>query len=243
MNRRATGGRAGSKRGERGQEMLEFTLVTWLLLVPMFLGMITLGLNLVRSNQVTFITGDMATMYIQGQDFSTYAMQNMAARLATGLNLQIGSSFSGNNATNTSTTTGSVIVTMTKLLYVGTVSQATCLSVGSSTSGNCKNHDSFVYLQRIAFGNGSLATAPTSIAGTPSSSIVINSSGTVSNYLTDINAQIPASADTAMDNLWSPGSANGLQDGQTIYLVETYFESTGFSFGNGTKGVYAKYFY
>jgi hypothetical protein len=229
-----------NRRGERGQEMLEFTLVTWLILIPMFLGMISIGMNLVRSNQVTFVTGDIGTMYIQGQDFSTYAMQALAAREASGLNLQIGSSFTGNNASNTGTTTGSVIVTLTEFMYIGATTAPTCVGVAPAT---CTNANSFVYRQRIQFGNGSLATAPVSIAGTPSASISISNTGVVSNYITDSHAQLPTAADAAMDGLWNPGTSNGLQDGQVVYLVETYFESTGFSFGTGTHGIYAKFFY
>ena len=229
-----------NRRGERGQEMLEFTLVTWLILLPMFLGMISLGMNLVRSNEVTFVTGDIGTMYIQGQDFSTYAMQSLAAREASGLNLQVGSSFTGNNASNTGNTTGSVIVTLTEFMYIGTSAQATCAAVAPAV---CTNAQGFVYRQRIQFGNGSLATAPASIAGTPNASIVMSNTGVVANYITDSHAQLPATADAAMDSLWNPGTANGLQDGQLVYLVETYFESTGFSFGTGTKGIYAKFFY
>jgi hypothetical protein len=229
-----------NRRGERGQEMLEFTLVTWLILIPMFLGMISIGMNLIRSNQVTFVAGDIGTMYIQGQDFSTYPMQNLAAREGSGLNFVVGSSFTGNNATNTGNTTGSVIVTLTEMMYIGTTAQATCAAVAPAT---CTNANSFVYRQRIQFGNGSLATAPPSIAGTPSASIAISSTGVVANYITDVNAQLPSTADSAMDGVWNPGTANGLVDGQLVYLVEMYFESTGFSFGTGTKGVYAKFFY
>jgi hypothetical protein len=235
-------GRRRNRKGENGQEILEFTLVTWLILIPMFLGMISAGMNLVRTNQVVFITSDIATMYVQGQDFSTYSLQSLAARLATGLDLEVGSSFTGSNAANTGNA-GSVIVTLTKIMYVGTVSQATCLSVGASTSGNCKNANSFVYLQRIGFGNAAVPSAPTSIVGTPNASIAISSAGNVSNYLTDTNAQLPATADTAMDNLWSPATANGMQDGQVVYVTEVYLDSTSFAFGSSAQGIYAKYFF
>lgn len=231
-----------NRRAEKGQEILEFTLVTWMILIPMFLGMIQIGMNLVRTNQVVFITSDIATMYVQGQDFSTYSLQSLAARLATGLDLEVGSSFTGSNAANTGNA-GSVIVNLTKIMYVGTTSQATCLSVGTSGSGNCKNANSFVYLQRISFGNSSITGAPASLAGTPNASIQISSAGNVSNYLTDTNAQLPAAADTAMDNLWNPATANGLQDGQVVYLTEMYFDSTSFAFGTAGQGIYAKYFF
>src|SRR5277367_1881251 len=95
------GGHRRNRRGENGQEILEFTLVTWLILIPMFLGMISAGMNLVRTNQVVIIASDIATMYVQGQDFSTYSLQSLAARLATGLDLEVGSSFVGSNAANT----------------------------------------------------------------------------------------------------------------------------------------------
>ncbi len=87
-----------------------------------------------------------------------------------------------------------------------------------------------------------MATAPTSIAGDPSGA-TMNSQGIVASPYTDSHAKLPTTAQSAMSALWKPATTGGIQDGQTVYLVETYFESTGFSFGKGTQGVYAKFFF
>ena len=59
-------------------------------------------MNLIRSIQANTVCRDLTDMYIHGADFSSYPMQQLAQRLAQGLNLQIGSSFSGFQNTNTS---------------------------------------------------------------------------------------------------------------------------------------------
>src|ERR1700730_3300633 len=88
------------RKTQSGQEIIEFALVA-ILLVPTFLGTFIVGMNLIRSIQCNQMCRDLTDMYIHGADFSTYAMQTMAQRLAQGLNLQIGSSFAGNSASNT----------------------------------------------------------------------------------------------------------------------------------------------
>jgi hypothetical protein len=222
------------RRGQSGQELMEFGLVFFLLLGPLFLGMISGGLNLVRSNQVNFFCADLASLYISGTDFSTQNAQTTATTLATGLNLKVAS---GGGKANTGNTTGSGIVTISKIQYVGTTAQPTCTGVSPC------NSTSFVFLQRVTFGNGSLASAPTSLTGTPSSSMVTDTSGTVSNPYGDANAKLQGTAQSNMKTLWNAGNSGGVVDGQSVYLVETYFESTGFSFGTGTKGIYAKFFF
>jgi len=218
---------------------LEFALFAWFF-VPLFIWMFVAGINLVRSNQVNFICRDLASLYIHGADFSTYFNQSLAKRLANGLNLDVGSSFSGSNASNTSNSNGSGLVTLVEVMYVGATTDSNCTAVGAS---NCVNHDSFVYLQRIQFGNGALATSAPSIAGTPSSGIQTTAQGQVLSYLTDSNAKLPAQAQSDMSSQWQT-NANGrspLVDGQVIYIAETYFQTTQFQFGTGANGVFARF--
>src|SRR4051812_2696773 len=86
--------RMGAWRRQRqsGQELLEFGLLISLL-VPLLLGTFITGLSLVRSIQTNQMDRDMTDMYIHGADYSTYPMQQVAQRLARGLNMQIGASF------------------------------------------------------------------------------------------------------------------------------------------------------
>jgi hypothetical protein len=229
------------KRTQSGQEIFEFALVV-LLLVPTFLGAFIVGMNLIRSIQCNQMCRDLTDMYIHGADFSTYSMQTMAQRLAQGLNLQIGSSFAGNSNSNTSNS-GNGLVTVTQLMYVGTLTEPNCVAVGA---GNCTNVNSFVFTQQIVFGNGTLASSSTQSLGTPSGATLTNS-GIVQNPVTDSHAKLASSAQTAMQGLWQSTSGSGqqpLDDGQVVYVVETYFQSPdlGVSSLSG-NGVYARYFF
>ena len=229
------------KKTQSGQEIIEFGLVA-IFMIPVFLGTFIVGMNLIRSIQTNQVCRDLTDMYIHGADFSTYPMQQEAQRLAQGLNLQVGPSFSGNSNNNTNNG-GKGLVTVTQLMYVGPTTSANCVAVGP---GNCTNHDSFVFLQQIQFGNGTLANASTVSLGTPAGASV-NSSGHVANPVTDSHAQLPSGAQSAMQSIWASNATTGQQaltDGQVMYVVETYFDSPDLSVGSlAGKGVYARYFY
>ena len=115
---------ARRRKTQSGQEIFEFGLALCLLM-PTFLGAFIVGMNLIRSIQCNQMCRDLTDMYIHGADFSTYSMQQMAQRLAQGLNLQIGSSFSGNENSNNSAS-GNGLVTVTQIMYVGTTAQPNC---------------------------------------------------------------------------------------------------------------------
>jgi hypothetical protein len=232
------------RKTQSGQEIFEFSLIL-LLLVPTFLGAFIVGMNLIRSIQCQQVCRDLTDMYIHGADFSTYSMQTMAARLAQGLNLQIGSSFSGNSASNNSSN-GSGLVTVSQIMWVGATTDPNCAA--AIAAGNaCTNTENFVFTQQIVFGNEGLATSSNQSLGSPTGA-TLSSSGIVQNPVTDSHAQLPSAAQTAMQSLWQQTSANGQQplvDGQVAYVVETYFQSpdlTQVSALSG-NGVYARYFY
>jgi len=228
------------KKTQSGQEIIEFGLVA-VLFVPMFMGSFIVGMNLIRANSANQVCRDLDDMYIHGADFSTYSFQQLAQKLAAGLNLQIGSSFSGNSNANTSNS-GNGLVTVTQIMYIGATTSPSCVAVGAS---NCTNHDNFVYTERIQFGNGTLANANTVTLGTPSGA-TINSAGIVQNYVTDSHAKVPDPAQTNMKNLWQTNT-NGqspLVDQQVVYIVEVYFQSPDLSLGSlSGNGVYARYFF
>lgn len=207
----------------------------------MFVGSFIVGINLIRSIQCSSVCRDLVDMYIHGGDFSTYAMQQQAQTLATGLNLQIGSSFTGNSYSNTSNS-GNGLVTVTQIMYVGPTTASQCTAVGAS---NCTNHDSFVYTQQIQFGNGTLANANTVTLGSPGAGATINSDGIVQNPVTDSNAKLASAAQSAMVAVWQSGSngTTALTDGQVVYIVEAYFQSPDLTVGSfAGNGVYARFF-
>jgi len=228
------------RKTQSGQEIFEFALVT-ILLVPMFLGSFIVGMNLIRSIQCNQVCRDLDDMYIHGGDFSTYPMQQEAQRLAQGLSLQIGASFSGNEQSNTGNG-GNGLVTVTQIMWIGGTTSTSCVAVGAS---NCTNQSSFVYTQQIQFGNSALATSSTvSVGQCPTA--IMNTSGVVQNYITDSRAALPSGAQTAMQNLWQsgPSGTTALTDQQVVYIVETYFQSPDLSVGAlAGNGVYARYFF
>ena len=228
------------RRTQGGQEIIEFGLVA-IVLIPLLLGSVVTGINVIRSTQAQSVCRDLDSLYIHGGDFSTYPMQQLAQRLARGLDLQIGSSFSGNQYNNTGNA-GDGLVTISQITYVGPTTGAICTAVGSS---NCVNHDSFVFTQRIRFGNGTLVGQSTAALGDPTTSS-ISSSGLLLNPYTDSGAKVPSSSQTALQNLWqvSGGGRAPLTDGQVMYVVEFYLQPPGISIGSFTMGaIYARYYY
>jgi len=228
------------RKSQRGQEIIEFGLVA-VLYVPLLTGAFVVGMNLIRSIQCNQTCRDLTDMFIHGADFSTYQYQQLAQKLAGGLNLQIGSSFTGNTQGNTGNG-GNGLVTVTEIMYVGPTTGSQCGFVGSA---NCTNHDSFVYLSQVQFGNGTLANSNTVTLGTCPSGIM-NSAGIVQNPVTSSQAKLASSAQSNMSNLWqvSTNGSTPLTDGQVVYIVETYFQSPDLSISSfAGNGVYARYFF
>jgi hypothetical protein len=228
------------KPRQGGQELIEFALIA-LLLVSLLMGSFVTGMNLIRSIEANSTCRDLDDMYIHGEDFSTYPMQQLAQTLASGLNLQIGGSFAGNSAANTSNG-GNVLVTATQIMWVGSTTSPNCVAVGAS---NCTNQSSFVFMQRIQFGNGTLASQSPSTLGNPSTT-AISSAGIVQNPVTDSGAKLPSPAQANMQALWQV-TTNGqtpLQDGQVSYVMEVYAQSPDLTLGSFSGGgVYARYFF
>ncbi len=221
-------------RRRKGQELIEFSL-TALLLAGLLVSSFITGMNLIRSIQVNQVSRDMADMYIHGADFSTYSMQQLAQRLAQGLNLQIGSSFSGNSAANAGNQ-GNVLVTLSQVMYIGSATDPNCASVGAS---HCTNANSFVFTQRIQFGNGSLAATKPSSLGNPATAS-ISSAGVIASPVTDAGARLPSAAQTSFGRLWQ----TPLQDGQVCYVAELYAQSPDLNLGSFLGGgVYARSFF
>jgi len=221
-------------RGRKGQELIEFSL-TALLLAGLLVSSFVVGMNLIRSIQVNQACRDVANMYIHGADFSTYPMQQLTQRLATGLGLQIGTAFTGNSATNTSNQ-GNVLVTLSRVMYIGATTDPNCASVGAS---HCTNANSFVFTQRIQFGNGTLANTKPSTLGNPSAAAT-STAGVIANPVTDAGAKLPAGAQGSFGHLWG----TPLQDGQICYVVEFYAQSPDLNLGSFLGGgVYARSFF
>jgi len=230
---------------QRGVQILEFGLVA-VVFIPALLGTFVVGMNLVRINNAKHVVRDLASLYIHNTDFSMYPNQLLAQRLATGLDLQVPSFASGVTNKNTNTSgSGSAIIYVTQLMYVGSTSDPNCVAAGT---GNCTNQNSFVFTQRIVFGSSSVKTAHPSFIGDPGT-VTINSQGIVANPVTTAGAKISSSGQTSLNALWkasvsSPDVTTDPVDGTIIYLVEGFFDTGSFSMGSVTsQGIYARAFF
>lgn len=250
---------ARRKKTQGGQEIFEFALAMVWIFVPLFIGAFIVGMNLIRSIQANQVCRDLDDMYIHGADFSTYPIQEEAQRLAQGLNLQV-SGFAGDANGHEQANTGnsgSGLVTVTELMWIGGTTGANCQSVGAA---NCTNASSFVFIQQVQFGNSNLANAQTVSVGQCPTAIMSTSGLVTANYITDARAALAGSAQTSMQALWQTssevqgGTATPLSDGQVIYIAETYFQSPGgingyvglpsaTNPGYTDTGVYARYFF
>jgi hypothetical protein len=227
------------KRRQGGQEVLEFALAA-MLMIPIFLGMFTIGMSLIRSIELNSVTRDLDDLYIHSADFSTYGYQQLAQTLATGMNLQFPSFAAGTNLASNTGNSGDGIVWVSQVMWVGALADPNCVAIGAA---NCANSNSFVFTQRIVFGNSNLTTQKTSTLGTPTGA-TLSTAGIVANPVTDAGAQLSGSAQTYMSNIWQT-TANGqspLVDGQLTYVVECFFQTSNLSIGTPGQ-VYAIYFF
>lgn len=152
-------------RNEKGNAYIEFVLVASFFFVPIILGLITIGIALLRNYQVNELTRDVAHMMARGVDFSQQANQNLIANdLANGLTLQA----NNGNVTGSASGNGVLVLSIFESL------PASC---------NCANGGHIVVVDRIVIGNNTLYTSP---FGNPSFDAT---SGQVTNYSTDTAAQ------------------------------------------------------
>lgn len=161
------------KLGEQGTALIEFVLCTSLIIMPLFFGLIIIGLSLVLANQVTEVCRDTGHMYAYGVDFSQSASQTMVtSQLAQGL----GMTPSGGNG----------IIYLSTLTYVDSTS---CTASGyQANTGSCPNMNQVVVVKRLAIGNTSIAPSSYAPSITPS---IIASSGDISSsgYLTNTSVR------------------------------------------------------
>jgi|CZKS01.1.fsa_nt_gi Flp pilus assembly protein TadG len=204
------------KRNEKGNALIELAVVS-IVIIPLFFGMVGIGINLGHMNQAVQISRDVGHMYAKGVDFSQAGNQNIVIDLATG--------------TGITTTGGNGVVTLSQVIQVY---QADCNAAGYSSS-QCTNLGQLVFINRIVIGNSGLRA---SNYGTPTSSIV-NSSGNIAaaDYLTNSSAVVTG---TLSSEMTSAGFT--LSDGAIAYLSELYLSTPDISYLGtvGSGGVYGK---
>ncbi len=129
---------------QKGSALIEFVLCFALFWVPLFLGTLVIGFNVIRAIQVTQVCRDAGHMYSYGMDFSQSAYQNLLVSLAPGLNMTV----SG----------GKGVVILSTVTYVD---QTDCTAGGYP---HCANLNQTVFTRRIVIGNSGLYS---SAFGTP----------------------------------------------------------------------------
>ncbi len=189
--------------------MIEF-LLTSMIWVPMLLGIIFIGFNVVRAIEVTQICRDAGHMHAYGVDFAQPANQQLLVRLASDFTF--------------SATGGNGVVILSTITFVG---PQDCQAAGRmANTSQCANLNQPVFTRRVVIGNRQLRT---SAFGTPQSSS-IDADGNISSsaYLNDLG-----------DRANGFTSVLPLETGQFAYLSEAYFASPdldwpGFLSGSGT---------
>jgi Flp pilus assembly protein TadG len=204
------------KRNQRGNALIELAIVS-VVLIPLFFGMVGLGINLGHMNQAVQISRDTGHMYAKGVDFSQASNQNLIVTLSVG--------------TGITANGGNGVVVLSQIIQVY---QADCQAAGY-TNAQCSNLGQLVFTNRIVIGNSGLRV---SNYGTPNSGIV-NSSGNIAaaDYLTNSSAVVTG---TFSSELTASGLT--LSDGAVAYLTELYLSTPDISYLGtvGSGGVYAK---
>ena len=191
---------------QRGSAIVEFVFAVSLFWVPLFLGTLVLGFNLIRAIQVTQVCRDSAHMYSYGVDFSQTSYQTLLANLATGLNLNVSGDsgpFGGS--------AGSAVIVLSTISYI----DHTACAAGGYSDSACTNLGSTVFTKQIVLGNSALHA---SAFGTPNASD-LDSSGNVSSagYLTH-------SGDKATN--FSPQVLSLTASTQFAYVAEMWVQSS-----------------
>ncbi len=151
-----------SRKRHKGSLLVEFVLVMALVMVPLLLGTMVVGFNLIRSIQVNQVNRDAGHMYARGVDFSsdTNGLIDRSIIFQMAPQLQITSS------------TGLEVMILSDIEYVG-----------STTCTSCANLNHYVFLQQITLGNSALRASD--FGTVAASSMLADGSGTVINPLTD----------------------------------------------------------
>jgi TadE-like protein len=209
--------RTKSRTAESGSALIEFVFCFGLFWVPLFLGMLTVGFNLIAAVEVTQVCRDAAHMYSQGIDFSQDTYKTLLINLAPGLGL--------------AATGGKGEVILSSITYI----DDTDCAAASLTGTNCTNRSQYVVTRRIVIGNTGTGF-PTSDFGTPSSTIldssgnVKSSSGGTPYYLTNSSARA--------SNFQSSTGVT-LASQHYAYTAEMYVQSPYWS-SLGTSGISAR---
>jgi hypothetical protein len=198
-----------SRKTLRGNAYIEFAFVV-LVLVPLLLGTLGIGVNMIRTLQTVQLARDAGHMYARNIDFSLAGNKTVLANLGQDLGLQI-----------TTPASGSAVIILSKLTYVD---PATCALGGAvDGAGNpttaCVNLGSWVFTQQLVIGN---STVRDSHFGKPTGVTLDPTTGTISahDYVRIRGVSLPSFASINPYKVAIDGSVSGLPSGQMVYISE-----------------------
>jgi hypothetical protein len=203
-----------SRKTSRGNAFIEFALIS-LFLVPLLLGTLGIGVNMIRALQTVQLARDVGHMYARNIDFSLPGNKTILRSLGQDLGLKI-----------TTPASGSAVIILSALTYVD---RSTCAAGGAvDGAGNpsgCTNFEKWVFTQQLVIGNSSVHG---SNFGTPTGVTLDPATGTISphDYVTVRGARVP-DFDAINPYRVAEGQVSGLPSGQVVYLSEA--ASIGFS--------------
>lgn len=202
---------ADGRPQERGAAIVEFCLIA-IVWIPMLLGAISLGFDLIRAIQSSQVCRDAGHMAAYGVNFSLTNNQGLLANLAKPLNITSGA---GDGA----------IVLSTVTLVI----DSDCTNAGLS---GCANTGHYVFKSLFLFGNPAPDVAQTKL-GNPPSNYLQGTPITIKDYLTN-----PAlRADSLSNSLTFISNVSG----QLAYVSElTLRPRMSFTSVMGGSGSYAR---
>jgi len=206
-----------NRKSQRGVSYIEFAL-SLLVLVPLLLGTIGIGLNLIRAFQTIQVARDAGHMYARGVDFSQTGNKTILANLAVNIGLNSTSGVLGTAGS------GSAVAIFSTVTYIDATACQKCGSTyysGGAPTASCRNLSKWVFGQRIIIGDSNMRTSGYgSPVVTGNSPVTIGADGTISP--TD---QCGNTGDQATFTSINPyqsvsGTVSGLPSGQLIYISE-----------------------
>jgi hypothetical protein len=191
-----------NRKSLRGVSIMEFAL-SMLVMVPLLLGTIGIGIQLIQSMQTIQLARDAARMYGRGLDFSQPGNKTILAAIGSDLGL------------HTADTGGTAVVILSTVKYI----DATICPTG------CTNLGQWVFYQRLVIGNPGYRTSnlgsPLVVRDSHFSAVTLDSKGIVSpaSQMTN-NANDVAVFSTGGNPFITAGALTDLPSGTVLYVSE-----------------------
>ena len=188
-----------SRKNLKGVSVLEFAL-SMLVMVPLLLGTIGCGIQLIQSMQTIQLARDAARMYGRGLDFSLPGNKTILAAIGSDIGL------------HTTDTGGTAVLILSTVKYI----DATICPTG------CTNLHQWVFAQRLVIGNPGYRTSNFgSPLATGIGAVTLDAKGNVSpaSQMTT-NANDRATFSTGGNPFITAGALTDLPSGTVLYVSE-----------------------